>query len=152
MTIEQRRHIRFSLDIPAIRYTKFGDKLDIVIQQISIGGCLTELDENIYTGDEFRLLVQLPNKNYLPLACKAVYRSEDNGIGTKFVDITRFEQELLTTIISQHLSQEGLPLQVDPFAQPLKSYKNNELKITDSRRKKEEMLDKILSGENRFHL
>ena len=118
------------------------------IQQISIGGCLTDFDENIYPGDEFRLLIQLPNKNFLPLTCKAIYRSEDNGIGTKFVDITRFEQELLTSIISHHLKREGLPLQVDPFSHPLNSNKNVELKINNSRRQSEELLDKILSGGN----
>ena len=92
MSIEQRRHIRFSLDIPAIRYTRYGEALETVLNQISIGGCLAEWDENVYVGEEFRLLVQLPNKNFLPLKGKALYRFADIGIGTKFLDITQFEQ------------------------------------------------------------
>ncbi len=96
MSIEQRQHIRFSLDIPAIRFTKYGEAVETTIGQISIGGCLTEWDENVFVGDEFRLLIQLPNKNFLPLMCKALYRFVDNGIGTKFLNITHFEQELIS--------------------------------------------------------
>ncbi len=148
MGIEQRRHIRFSLDIPAIRYTKYGEALETVISQISIGGCLAEWDENVYVGDDFRLLLQLPNKNYLPLTCKALYKFADNGIGTKFVDITLFEQELLAKIISNTLEKQGLPLQVDPFAQPKKAVKNETPRLTDSRQQKDEMLEEILSAGN----
>lgn len=145
MSIEQRRHIRFSLDIPAVRYTKYNEAVETVLNQISIGGCLLEWDEAVYVGDEFRLLVQLPNRNFLPLACKALYRFEDNGIGAKFFDITRFEQELITKIITQNLEMQGLPLQVDPFAQPKKSIYTPEPKFTDDRRQREELLEDILS-------
>jgi hypothetical protein len=148
MGIEHRRHIRFSLDIPAIRYTKYGEAIDTVISQISIGGCLAEWDENVYVGDEFRLLLQLPNRNYLPLTCKALYKFADNGIGTKFVDITQFEQELLAKIISNTLEKEGLPLQIDPFALPRNAVKNEVPKITDARQQKDEMLEEILATGN----
>jgi hypothetical protein len=150
MGIEHRRHIRFSLDIPAIRYTKYGEAIDTVISQISIGGCLAEWDENVYVGDEFRLLLQLPNRNYLPLTCKALYKFADNGIGTKFVDITQFEQELLAKIISQTLEKEGLPLQIDPFALPRNAVKNEVPKITDVRQQKDEMLEEILATGNKM--
>lgn len=150
MGIEHRRHIRFSLDIPAIRYTKYGEAVDTVISQISIGGCLAEWDENVYVGDEFRLLLQLPNRNYLPLTCKALYKFADNGIGTKFVDITQFEQELLAKIISQTLEKEGLPLQIDPFALPRNTVKNEIPKITDVRQQKDEMLEEILATGNKM--
>ncbi|MGI8641713.1 MAG: PilZ domain-containing protein [Pyrinomonadaceae bacterium] len=145
MSIEQRRHIRFSLDIPAIRYTNYGEAIETVLNQISIGGCLTEWDDNVYIGDEFRVLVQLPNKNFLPLTCKALYRFVDNGIGAKFVNITQFEQELITKIISQNLEKQGLSLQIDPFAQPKTYNKNPKPQITNSRRQREEILEDILS-------
>jgi len=151
MSLEHRRHIRFSLDIPAVRYTKYGESAEILLNQISIGGCLTEWDENVYVGDEFRILIQLPNKNFLPLTCKVLYKFEGNGIGVKFLSITQFEQELLTKIISQNLERQGLPMNVDPFAQPKKSYVGNESpQITDSRRKKEDILDGILSLNERL--
>lgn len=145
MGIEQRRHIRFSLDIPAIRYTKYGEAVETMISQISIGGCLAEWDENVYVGDEFRLLIALPNRNFLPLSCKAMYKFTDNGIGTKFVDISQFEQELLAKIISHTLEKQGLPLQVDPFALPKMAVKNQVPKITDSRQQKDELLEEIFS-------
>ena len=150
MAIEQRRHVRFSLDIPAIRYTKYGEAVETLIGQISIGGCLVEWDENVYVGDEYRLLIELPNKNFLPLACKALYKFENNGIGTKFSDITQFEQELLAKIISQALDKQGLPLQVDPFAQPKKPVKNEAPQLTDKRRQKDEILEEILSVGNKL--
>lgn len=153
MSIEQRRHIRFSLDIPAVRHTKYGEAAEIALNQISIGGCLTEWDENVFVGDEFRLLLQLPNKNFLPLACKVLYKFEGNGIGVKFSAITLFEQELITKIISQTLERQGLPLQVDPFAQPKNSPKRTEApKITDRRRQDEDILDKILAVDERFQI
>jgi PilZ domain len=118
MAMEQRRHIRFSLDIPAIRMSGDGEVVDTVVQQVSIGGCLIDWDESIYTGEVFRLLVQLPNGNWLPLECKALYRFPGKGVGAKFIDITKFEQELLSDIISFNLEREGLPFLVDPFEHP----------------------------------
>lgn len=150
MGIEQRRHIRFSLDIPAIRYTKYGEAVETVISQISIGGCLAEWDENVYVGDEYRLLIQLPNKNYLPLTCKALYKFENNGIGTKFSDITQFEQELLAQIISHALEKQGLPMQVDPFAQPKKPIKSDAPRITDKRQQRDEILEELLSSSEKL--
>ncbi len=145
MGIEQRRHIRFSLDIPAIRYTRYGEAMETMISQISIGGCLAEWDENVYVGDEFRLLIGLPNKNFLPLSCKAMYKFADNGIGTKFIDISQFEQELLAKIISHTLEKQGLPLQVDPFALPKMPAKKQVPQLTDSRQQKDELLEEIFS-------
>ena len=121
MGIEQRQHIRFSIDIPAVRFTATGEKFDVELQQISLGGCLLNLDENIQSGDSFRMLIQLPNGNWLPINCKAIYEIKDNGIGVKFNDVTRFEQELLAKIIASNLKQSGLPMQVDPFVPPPKN-------------------------------
>ena len=145
MRIEQRRHIRFSLDIPAVRYTRHGEAVETMITQISVGGCLAEWDENVYVGDEFRMLVQLPNENFLPLACKAMYKFADNGIGAKFSGITQFEQDLLARIISRTLEKQGLPLQVDPFALPKTPAQRPVPNITDSRRQKDELLEEIFS-------
>ncbi len=145
MGIEQRRHIRFSLDIPAIRFTKYGEAVETLVSQVSIGGCLTEWDESIYVGDEFRLFLQLPNKNYLPLSCKALYKFADNGIGTRFLDITQFEQELIAKIISYALEKQGLPLQVDPFALPKNAAKKDVPTLTDPHQQRDQKLDEILA-------
>ncbi|MBP7475709.1 MAG: PilZ domain-containing protein, partial [Pyrinomonadaceae bacterium] len=118
MSINQRQHIRFSLDIPAIIYTKFGEKQETKLQQISIGGCFTGWEENIYTGDEFRMEIELPNGNYLPLQCRALYRFDHTGIGVRFVDVCEFEQELISKIIAHRLEMEGVPLQLDAFMPP----------------------------------
>jgi hypothetical protein len=153
MLAEQRQHVRFSLDIPAIRHSKYGEASEILINQISIGGCLAEWDEMIHLGDEFRLLIQLPNRNFLPLTCKVLYKFEGNGMGAKFLGITQFEQELLSKIISRNLEQQGLPINVDPFAQPKKLFGKDETpKITDNRRQKEDILDEILSVNDRFQI
>lgn len=143
----KRQYIRFSLDIPAVRYTNFGEKHETVLHQISLGGCLAEWDENVYTGDEFRLEIRLPNKNWLPLKCRVVYRFENNGVGIKFADLTRFEQELIARVITDSLTQQGLSMHVDPFAQPPQFADQNAPRLTDSRRDREEMLAKIMSGD-----
>ena len=148
MGIEQRRHIRFSLDIAAVRYTKYGEAVETMVHQISIGGCLTEWDEGVYVGDEFRLLIRLPNSNFLPLTCKALYKFSDNGIGTKFIDITQFERELLASVISKTLEKQGLPMQIDPFAQPRRAFVTEAPKAIDRHRQRDEILEEILSAGN----
>jgi len=147
MSINQRQHIRFSLDIPAI-YSRFGEKQDTLLEQISIGGCFMRWDSEILIGDEFRLEVELPNKNYLPLYCRALYRFEHAGIGVRFLDICEFEQELISKIIAHRLDIEGVPLQVDPFVvPPTYSTEVPSPQITDIRAKRDAVLEKIMSGD-----
>lgn len=147
MPKENRQYIRFSLDLPAIRFTRYGEAINTVLHQISIGGCLAEWDENLLVGEEFRLLMQLPNQNFLPLTGKILYRFIDNGIGVKFLDITQFEQELVSEIISKNLEDQGLPMQIDVFGLPANynSPKQYQPKITDKRREEDEILEDILN-------
>lgn len=147
MSIEQRQFIRFSLDLLAFGFGHNGAVKRTFIQQISIGGCLTEWNEDIFVGDNFRLEIELPNKNRLPLLCKALYKFEGCGIGAKFLDITRFEQELLGQVISHSLKSDGLPLLVDPFARPPSHIPTNAetLKLA-KRRREDEIAEEILSS------
>lgn len=148
MSIIQRKHVRFSLDIPAGLITKFGQRQETVLQQISIGGCFTGWEENIYPGDEFRLEIELPNRNRLPLACKAIYRFEDTGIGVKFLDITEFEQDLISQIIANRMEEEGVPIPVSPFEQPAKFIADDEVqRIPTQREQREGLLEEVMSSE-----
>jgi hypothetical protein len=146
MSINQRKHIRFSLEIPATLVSKYGDRHETQLQQISIGGCFTDWEENIYPGDEFRLEIELPNQNLLPLACKAIYRFDNSGIGVRFTDISQFEQELISSIIANRLEMEGLPIEVDPFALP-----NTPAPLSGesetARQMRERMLDEVMASE-----
>lgn len=135
--------------MPAMLITRFGERQETMLQQISIGGCFTAWEENIYIGDEFRLEIELPNRNRLPLVCKAIYRFEDTGIGVKFFDISEFEQELISEIISHRLELEGLPMHIDAFKPPSKYIEDeDELRVSDLRRDREEILEKIMSGDD----
>lgn len=148
MSINQRQHIRFSLDIPATLITKFGERQETMLQQISIGGCFTGWEEYIYAGDEFRLEIELPNKNRLPLACKAVYRFDDTGIGVRFTDVSQFEQQLIASIIEHRLSMEGLPVEIDPFSRPAKSVENDKpYGNAGAREERERMLEEAMAAE-----
>lgn len=151
MSINQRQHIRFSLDIPAIIHTKFGEKQETRLEQISIGGCFTGWEENIYVGDEFRMEIELPNKNYLPLQCKALYRFDHTGIGVKFIDICEFEQELISRIIANKLELVGVPLQIDPFTLPPTFVgEDPSPRITDIKQKRDAVLQRIMSADDGF--
>lgn len=148
MSISQRQHIRFSLDIPAWIFNKNGERQETLLQQISIGGCFTGWEENIYIGDEFRMEIQLPNGNFLPLACKALYRFDHTGVGIKFVNITQFEQELISEIIAHRLDEEGVPLQIDPFHIPPKFIAEpSSPRVTDIRQKRDSILEHIMAPE-----
>ncbi len=150
MSIEQRRYIRFSLEIPAVIFTTTGERQETVLQQISVGGCFTGWEENIFTGDEFRMEIELPNRNRLPLSCKAVYRFDDTGVGVKFTDISRFEQSLISKVIRAKLLSEGLPGDVDPFFQPRPHQVRDEKSgtVPDETNAREAILDSIMSGES----
>jgi hypothetical protein len=128
MPIENRQFLRFSLDIPTFRNSKTGRETEVLIKQISIGGCLIEWIDFVAEEDVFRLEFVLPNNNRLPLQCKIIYRAVGHMVGVKFQDITRYEQELLGTIISDCLEKEGLPLMVDPFSQPPPKFRKIEFK------------------------
>jgi len=147
MSIAQRKHIRFSLDIPASLRKKNGELRTVILSQISVGGCLSEWDPSTYTGDEFRLEIELPNGNRLPIRCKAIYRFENMGVGVKFLDMTKFEQRLLSQIITSYLEDEGLPSGVDVFARPDPFADSEGLKLTNYREKREEMLEEIMSSD-----
>ena len=150
MSATQRKHTRFSLEIPALIVSKHGERQETVLQQISIGGCFTGWEENIFTGDEFRMEIPLPNGNRLPLACRAVYRFENTGVGVKFIDISQFEQSLVSKIITSKLAAEGLPLHIDPLSQPAPvgvAQQQPAAAFADERRSREEMLEKIMSGD-----
>lgn len=149
MTTIQRKHTRFSLEIPAIIITGNGERQETVLQQISIGGCFTDWDENILTGDEFRMEIPLPNGNRLPLACKAVYRFENTGVGVKFLDISRFEQSLVSKVITEKLATEGLPIHVDPFTQPppVNAAETASTPGLDARKSRDALLEEIMSGD-----
>lgn len=149
MSINQRQHIRFSLDVPALIITRNGEKIPTKLQQISIGGCFSDWEDSILVGDEFRVEIELPNGNYLPLESKALYIFDNAGIGIKFIDISKFEQELVSKTIAHRLEIEGVPLQIDPFMlPPTFTADDPSPKITDIRQKRDAVLQKIMAGDD----
>lgn len=118
MSINKRKHIRLTLDIPAVRIAESGERNEVMLHQISIGGCLIGWEENFEIDQEFRLEIQLPNKNWLPLQCKIRYMAKNDGLGTQFQAITQFEQELIGQVMERSLAEEGLPVSIDPFSAP----------------------------------
>lgn len=148
MSTENRRYIRFLLDIPAVKHKNDSQSAETFIKQISIGGCLTEWDDTLFPGDYFRLEVPLPNKNHLPLMCKVVYKVENKGVGVKFYEIEQFEQELLSAVISERLENEGLPLLVDPFTLPPRYAEKHMREIEDQKRKQEELIEEAIASRN----
>ncbi len=118
MSIAQRRHNRLAVDLPAFRITANGEKLETLIYQLAIGGCLIAWDESIGKGDRFRMEVQLPNLNWLPISCKAVYCFTDDAVGVQFEDISKFEQDLIVEIMSNKLTRDGIPFDFDPYSPP----------------------------------
>ncbi|HUF04884.1 MAG TPA: PilZ domain-containing protein [Aridibacter sp.] len=125
MSINQRRHNRLAVDLPVFRFTKDGERIDTLIYQISVGGCLIAWDDTVSQGEVFRMEIQLPNTNWLPLRCKTVYCFTEDAIGVKFEDITQFEQDLLVEIMSNKLTREGIPFNFDPYSQP-STYQDSE--------------------------
>lgn len=148
MSIPQRQYIRFSLDLRVRIYDNYGQRREAGLTQVSIGGCFIDWDDEILVGDEFRMEMPLPDGNFLPLACKAIYRFEDMGIGIKFLDISQFEQQFISKIIEKRLEDEGVPLQIDPFNVPPR-FINEEPspRVIDIRQKRDLILERIMSAD-----
>lgn len=149
MSIEKRRFIRFSLDLQAYRRRENFEMIPTLVNQVSVGGCMIAWDENIFIGENFRIELELPNKNRLPLLCKALYKFQGRGIGAKFINISQFEQQLLGEIISQSLEDEGLPLLVDPFTIPptyISQMRSDEEYFNKQR--EEDIAEEIMSSDN----
>ncbi len=146
--IPQRRYLRFSLDIPAIRRDEKWSKIETVVHQISLGGCLISWSDDVFPGDEIRLEIPLPKGNYLPLTARVLYKFPGKGIGAKFVDITEFEQSLLAEIIKDRIEKEGLP-PVDPFARPPLYIKDScaQEDVSNQKITEERKVEQILSSE-----
>lgn len=123
-----------------------GEKRPVVIQQISVGGCLVDWDKDFYPGDQFRLELELPNRNRLPLTCRVVYCFNNVAIGAKFIDITKFEQDLIARTISARLELDGLPLPIDAFEKPPTFDEAEiELKVQTQRERLEEKLEEVMA-------
>ncbi len=117
-----------------------------MLQQISVGGCFTDWEECLFPGDEFRLELPLPNGNRLPLRCKVIYRFEDSGIGVKFTDVSRFEQQLVASVIVGEMEKDGLPVIPDPFQPPTATFEASSA-VPAAKQIKEEKLEKVMSGD-----
>ena len=101
---------------------------------------------DIYPGDLFRLEVELPNGNYVPFSCKAIYCLEEVGIGAKFLEATQFEKELLAKVIETKLENEDLPIVCDPMAAPARLFdRADPLRITDDVVIRESMLEEVMA-------
>lgn len=118
MSSDHRRYIRFSLSFQARKLQENEQITPIRISQISIGGCLIDWDERVNVGESVRIELQLSNGNWLPLNCKILYRMPESALGVKFMDITKFEQELIAKEIQKSLEAKDLPYE-SPFATPI---------------------------------
>jgi hypothetical protein len=121
MRVERRKYSRFSFVQLAERETVFHAFVKIRVWETSVGGCFVEWFEDARLGDEFRLKMRLPNGNFVPLVCKIIYRFTGIGVGVKFLELTKFEQDLVAEIIKFEMRRQ-FKTEVEPFAPPEKFY------------------------------
>lgn len=111
MSESLRQFVRFPLDIEARICASTGERVDAVINEMSLGGCFFGSAWVETAGAAFRLEIRLPNGNWLPLNCVRVHAR--GGVGARFTEITGFEQNLLAQVIAS-ASRSA----VDPFSAP----------------------------------
>ena len=80
-----------TLNIPAFRVNEEGVKRETIVQQINVDDFLIELEEKIEHDQEFRIEIEMPNKNFLPLTCRVVERTEKEGNNYEMIDLSEFE-------------------------------------------------------------
>ncbi len=112
----RRRYQRFFVPFFARREGSNGKPTLFTIKEISVAGCFAVWDENARAGEIIRFEMPLSNGNWMPVSAKVIYRLTD-GVGTKFFEMTKFEQELIAEVIRYQLQQAGLP-ERDPFDEP----------------------------------
>lgn len=111
MSDSSRQFIRFPLDIEARICAPTGERMEALINEMSLGGCFFGNAWVEAAGAAFRLEIRLPNGNWLPLNCVRVHTR--GGVGARFTEITGFEQNLLAQVIAAASHSA-----VDPFADP----------------------------------
>ena len=108
MSLAQRQHTRFALEIEARICPASGERVQAVISDISLGGCFFEGLWVEAAGESFGVEFRMPNGNWLPLDCLRV-RQEDGGVGVEFKDVTLFQQDLLGKVITAAARKAGIP-------------------------------------------
>lgn len=111
---QQRQYFRFPLDIEARVSVPSGERMDAVVNEISLSGCYFGSVWVETAGTVFRLEIRLPNGNWLPLNCTTVHTR--GGVGARFNEMTGFEQNLLAEVIAAASRSAGAGSDVDPFA------------------------------------
>jgi hypothetical protein len=82
----------------------------------------------------------------VPLTCRIVYCFENSCVGAKFVDITKFEQDLVAKTIAYRLELDGLPLPIDAFEKPPTFDEADvTLKVSTERDRYEEKLEEVMT-------
>ena len=114
MLEERRKYDRFPLTLVAQRENEKGIASKITILELSVNGCFIEWINDAKIGDNFRLKIPLLRGDYLPIPCKIIYRLSGTGIGLKFLDVTRFEQDLIAGVIHFNMRKRGV-YNVDPY-------------------------------------
>ncbi|NNE97821.1 MAG: hypothetical protein HKN25_02240 [Pyrinomonadaceae bacterium] len=99
-----------TLNIPAFRVNEEGERCETIVQQINIDEFLIELEENIQPDEEFRIEIQMPNKNWLPLTCRTVERPEKDSNSYEMIDLTEFEIDLIGEIMSHEGDLLDVPI------------------------------------------
>ena len=111
MLTERRKYQRYPLTLTTQKTEENGTVTELRILEMSVGGCFLQWFAGAELGDNFRLKIPLLNRNFLPVFCKVIYRFPNKGIGIKFVNLTKFEQDLIAEIIFAHVRNENLATQ-----------------------------------------
>lgn len=114
MSQPQRQFFRFPLDIEARICAPSGERIEAVVNEISLGGCYFSNAWVEAAGVAFRLEIRLPNGNWLPLNCIRVHSR--GGVGAKFTEMTMFEQNLLAEVIASASRSAGVSEDRDPYS------------------------------------
>lgn len=115
MLEERRKYERFPLSLVIQRESEKGIASKITILELSINGCFVEWIDDARVGESFRLKIPLLRGSCLPVASKIIYRLNNTGIGFKFIDLTKFEKDLLAEVIRFNMWKKGF-YNVDPYA------------------------------------
>jgi hypothetical protein len=113
----QRKYIRFPLTLQARRLDENGDSHAFLLREIGLGGCLIDWIENSYVGERTRIELLLNNGNWFPVNVKVLYRIPEKHLGLKFIDMTLFEKEVVSKLITEAADAQNLQIE-NPFAKP----------------------------------
>src|ERR1041385_2822868 len=96
---EQRRETRVPLRLE-IQWNGWENQTPDVTSDVSLSGCYIESLNPVFVGEVLNLGLRLPSNEILQIRCEVRYHQPTIGFGTKFLQLSSSQRDVLEKLIT----------------------------------------------------